>query len=109
MSDHFHSSVLNPMWSFYAQCCGFEKMNGTDVLLSVPGVTTHNIFNTAQQINQAVGLLQNIADVDFQVETKLIRSLHRVTSSKESSSNRTRWISFGSACIAMEQRPAYMR
>ena len=67
VSDDFHSSVLNPMWTFYAHCCGFVKMNGTDALLVVPSVTAHDIYK--QQI-QGVGLLQNIADVDFQVEVK---------------------------------------
>lgn len=66
VSDDFHGSTLNPMWSFYAQCCGRETMNGTDVLLAVPGSTVHDVY--AQ--NQAVGLLQSIADVDFQVEVK---------------------------------------
>ena len=60
VSDDFHSSVLNPMWTFHATCCGFLRMNGTDALLVVPSVTPHF----------SVGLLQNIADVDFQVETK---------------------------------------
>ncbi len=54
------TSVLNPMWTFHATCCGFLRMNGTDALLVVPSVTPHF----------SVGLLQNIADVDFQVETK---------------------------------------
>ena len=66
MSDDFQGSVLNPMWAFYAQCCGSVRMSGTDALLVVPGVTSHDIYN----INQGVGLLQNIADVDFQVEAK---------------------------------------
>ena len=66
VSDDFHGPILNPMWHFYAQCCGFEKMTGTDASLIVPSVTSHNIF--AQ--NQGVGLLQTIADVDFTVETK---------------------------------------
>jgi hypothetical protein len=66
VSDDFHSSVLNPMWNFYAQCCGFENLNGTDVLLVVPSTSTHDIYS----VNQAVGLLQSIADVDFQVEVK---------------------------------------
>ncbi len=66
VSDDFHGSTLNPMWSFYAHCCGFVKMSGTDALLVVPSVTDHNIYNQ----NQGVGLLQTIADVDFEVETK---------------------------------------
>ena len=66
VSDDFSSPVLNPMWTFYAQCCGSVRMNGTDAILVVPGVTSHNIFG----VNQAVGLLQNVADVDFQVEVK---------------------------------------
>ncbi len=66
VSDDFHTSVLNPMWAFYAQCCGSVRMSGTDALLVVPSVTSHDIYN----VNQGVGLLQNIADVDFQVETK---------------------------------------
>ena len=66
VSDDFQGSVLSPMWAFYANCCGFLRMNGTDVVLVVPGVTDHDIYN----INQAVGLLQNVADVDFQVEVK---------------------------------------
>ncbi len=59
VSDDFHS-ILNPMWTFHAPCCGFVKMNGTDAILVVPGVTPHF----------TVGLLQNIADMDFQVEVK---------------------------------------
>ena len=66
ISDDFHSSVLNPMWTFYAQCCGFVKMTGTDALLIVPSVTAHDIYN----VNQGVELLQSIADVDFEVEVK---------------------------------------
>ncbi|MGC2403751.1 MAG: hypothetical protein WA510_28420 [Acidobacteriaceae bacterium] len=66
VSDDFHGPTLNPMWSFYAQCCGFVKMSGTDALLVVPSFTNHNIYDQ----NQGVGLLQTIADVDFQVETK---------------------------------------
>ena len=60
VSDDFHSSVLNPMWTFHATCCGFLRMTGTDALLVVPSVTPHF----------SVSLLQNIANVDFQVETK---------------------------------------
>ena len=66
VSDDFHSLVLNPMWTFYAHCCGFVKMNGTDALLIVPGVTAHDIYGGIG----GVGLLQTIADVDFQVEVK---------------------------------------
>ena len=66
VSDDFHSSVLNPMWTFYAPCCGFLKMNGTDALLIVPSVTVHDIYG----VNQGVELLQQIADVDFEVEVK---------------------------------------
>ena len=66
VSDDFHTPVLNPMWTFYAHCCGYVKMSGTDALLVVPSVTTHDIYN----VNQGVGLLQTIANVDFQVEVK---------------------------------------
>jgi hypothetical protein len=66
VSDDFHGPTLNPMWQFYAQCCGFVKMSGTDATLVVPSVTNHNIFDQ----NQGVGLLQTVADVDFEVETK---------------------------------------
>ena len=66
VSDDFHTLVLNPTWTFYAQCCGYVKMNGTDALLVVPSVTTHDIYNA----NQGVGLLQTISDVDFEVEAK---------------------------------------
>ena len=66
VSDDFQGSVLNPMWAFYANCCGNVRMSGTDALLFVPSVTSHDIYN----VNQGVGLLQNIANVDFQVEVK---------------------------------------
>ena len=66
VSDDFHTAVLNPMWTFYAHCCGYVKMNGTDALLVVPSVTVHDIYG----VNFGVGLLQTIADVDFQVEVK---------------------------------------
>ena len=66
VSDDFHTPVLNPMWTFYAHCCGYVKMNGTDALLVVPGVTVHDIY----EVNRGVGLLQTIADVDFEVEVK---------------------------------------
>ena len=66
ISDDFHGSTLNPMWTFYADCCGFQKMTGTDALLIVPGGTTHDIYSQ----NKGVGLLQNIADGDFEVEVK---------------------------------------
>jgi IPT/TIG domain len=66
VSDDFHGSTLNPMWTFFAACCGYSKMTGNDVVLVVPGVTTHDIFG----VNQAVGLLQPISNVDFEVETK---------------------------------------
>ena len=54
------------MWTFYAHCCGYVKMTGTDALLVVPSVTVHDIYD----VNRGVGLLQTIADVDFQVEVK---------------------------------------
>jgi hypothetical protein len=41
-------------------------MGGNDVLLTVPSVTSHNIFSQ----NQGVGLLQNISNNDFEVEAK---------------------------------------
>ena len=66
LSDDFHGNTLNPMWTFYANCCGFENTDGTDVLLTVPSATNHNIYGQ----NQGVGLLQNISDVDFEVEAK---------------------------------------
>jgi hypothetical protein len=66
ISDDFKNATLNPMWTFYAGCCGFQKMNGTDALLVVPSVTNHNIWNT----NHGVGLLQNISNVDFDVVAK---------------------------------------
>jgi hypothetical protein len=66
ISDDFHGSTLNPIWTFFAQCCGFVKMAGNDALLVVPSVTTHDIYN----VNQGIGLLQNISDVDFDVEVK---------------------------------------
>ena len=66
VSDDFHSLVLNPMWTFYAHCCGYVKMTGTDALLVVPSVTAHDIYN----VNYGVGLLQAVANVDFQVEVK---------------------------------------
>ena len=66
VSDDFHTPVLNPMWTSYAHCCGYVKMNGTDALLVVPSVTVHDIY----EVNRGVGLLQTIADVDFQVEVK---------------------------------------
>ena len=40
VSDDFHTPVLNPMWTFYAHCCGYVKMSGTDALLVVPSVTS---------------------------------------------------------------------
>ncbi len=54
------------MWSFYANCCGFEKMAGNDVLLVVPAGTDHWVLGQ----NQSVGLLQNVSDGDFEVEVK---------------------------------------
>jgi hypothetical protein len=66
ISDDFHGSTLNPIWTFYAACCGFQRMSGTDALLIVPSVTNHNIYNQ----NQGVGLLQPISNSDFEVETK---------------------------------------
>jgi hypothetical protein len=67
VSDDFHGSTLNTgRWSFYAACCGFVKMSGTDALLVVPSNTNHNIYDK----NQGVGLFQPSANVDFEVETK---------------------------------------
>jgi hypothetical protein len=66
VSDDFHGSTLNPMWNFFAPCCGFLKMSGTDALLLIPSVTTHDIYN----VNFGVGLLQTVANVDFDVEVK---------------------------------------
>jgi IPT/TIG domain/Beta xylosidase C-terminal Concanavalin A-like domain len=66
VSDDFHGSTLNSMWKFYAACCGFEKLNGTDLLLVVPSTTNHNIYAA----NQGVGLFQNVSDTDFEVEAK---------------------------------------
>jgi len=66
ISDDFTGTTLNPIWTFYAACCGFEKLSGTDALLVVPSFTNHNIFNQ----NQGVGLLQAIANVDFDVVAK---------------------------------------
>ena len=66
-SDDFHGSTLNTgQWSFYANCCGFVKMTGTDASLVVPSATNHNIFST----NQGVGLFEHSSNVDFEVETK---------------------------------------
>jgi len=102
LSDDFHTPVLNPMWTFYAHCCGFLKMNGTDALLIVPGVTAHDIYN----INHAVGLLQTVADVDFQVEVKFDSVVTQGTRSREFWCSRTRRISSGSLRITMEPHPA---
>ena len=66
VSDDFHGMTLNSNWTFYAYCCGFQKMSGNDVLLVVPSVTSHDIYG----INQGVGILQTITDVDFEVEAK---------------------------------------
>ncbi len=66
ISDDFHGTTLNPMWKFYAACCGFDKLNGTDALLMVPSTTDHNIYGS----NQGVGLLQSVSDTDFEVEAK---------------------------------------
>jgi Beta xylosidase C-terminal Concanavalin A-like domain len=66
VSDDFTGSTLNPIWSFYASCCGFQKMTGTDVLLTVPSVTNHNIY----ALNQGAGLIQQISNVDFDVVAK---------------------------------------
>jgi hypothetical protein len=66
VSDDFHTTTLNPMWSFFAHCCGFVRMSGTDALLVVPSVTPHDIYN----VIQGVGLLQSVSNVDFEVEVK---------------------------------------
>jgi hypothetical protein len=74
VSDDFSGSTLNPMWTFYAGCCGFQKMNGTDLLLVVPSVTNHNIWDK----NQGVGLMQNISNVDFDVVAKFDSAVKQV-------------------------------
>jgi hypothetical protein len=65
-SDDFHGSTLNSRWSFYAACCGFVKMTGTDASLVVPSATNHNIFAS----NQGVGVFESSSNVDFEVEAK---------------------------------------
>ena len=64
VSDDFHSSVLNPMWTFHATLLRLRE-DERHRRITCRSERDDDIYT-----NQGVGLLQNIADVDFQVEMK---------------------------------------
>jgi hypothetical protein len=73
VSDDFHGSTLNTsLWMFVAPCCGFLRMNGTDALLVVPSMTSHDAWLPG---DQTVRLMQPTANVDFEVEVKFDSSV----------------------------------
>ena len=67
VSDDFHSTSLNPRWSFIAPCCGFLETDGTDARLIVPGATDHDVSAAG---NRSVRIMQAIGNVEFEVEVK---------------------------------------
>ena len=68
LSDDFHSTSLNPMWTFVDPVGDAEIVtSGTNLLLRVPGGVSHSLWSTC---NCAPRLLQNIANTDFEFQAK---------------------------------------
>ncbi|HVW86967.1 MAG TPA: DUF1349 domain-containing protein [Bryobacteraceae bacterium] len=69
VSDDFTSTSLNTnVWTFVnPQNDGSFSLNGSSLLLSVPGGVSHDVWTTG---DQAVRIMQSIADADFEVEAK---------------------------------------
>jgi hypothetical protein len=68
-SDNFDSGPLNTLvWTFVNPAGGSYSMNGTQLLLSVPGGSTHD--PNATRTNDAVRMMQTVPNVDFDVIVK---------------------------------------
>ncbi|MCU1257297.1 MAG: putative Fibronectin type protein [Bryobacterales bacterium] len=69
VSDEFNSTVLNTsLWTLTNPAGGTFSLNGTNLLLSVPGGATHD--PTVSGSDNAVRMMQTIANVDFDVIVK---------------------------------------
>lgn len=67
-SDDFHSTSLNPMWTFVDPVGDVDLvLSGTNALIRVPGGTTHSMWIPG---HNAARLLQSTANVNFEVEAK---------------------------------------
>jgi uncharacterized repeat protein (TIGR01451 family) len=68
VSDDFNSTTLNTsLWTFVNPAGGSYSLNGTHLLLSVPGGSTHDPADT---IDKAVRVMQSIGNIDFDVIVK---------------------------------------
>ena len=69
VSDDFHATTLNTsLWTFVNPLSdGSMQLNGTNLLLSVPAGTVHELWAGG---DTAVRVMQNITNVDFEVAVK---------------------------------------
>ena len=68
-SDNFNLNSLNTsLWTFVNPAGGSYSLNGTNLLLSVPGGATHDA--TATGTDNVVRIMQTIGNVDFDVVVK---------------------------------------
>src|SRR3984893_13564703 len=72
LSDEFNSTTLNTsLWTFTNPAGGSYSLNGTNLLLSVPGGATHDPHDpNAAGADNAVRMMQSIGNVDFDVIVK---------------------------------------
>ncbi|MCU1260338.1 MAG: hypothetical protein JWO80_3223 [Bryobacterales bacterium] len=69
LSDEFNSTTLNTsLWTFTNPAGGSFSLNGTNLLLSMPGGAIHD--PTATGTDNAVRMMQAIGNVDFDVIVK---------------------------------------
>jgi len=68
ISDDFNTCTINPIWTFINPVGdGTYRVNGTNLLITVPQGTDHNLWIAG---NRAARLMQNINNTDFEIETK---------------------------------------
>ncbi|HIH32315.1 TPA: DUF1349 domain-containing protein, partial [Candidatus Woesearchaeota archaeon] len=72
-SDDFNSCSLNNIWTFIDPVGdGSYSINGTNLLISVPSGTNHDVWKAG---NKAPRIMQNINNTDFEIEAKFESTL----------------------------------
>src|SRR3989339_1970599 len=72
-SDDFNSCSLNNIWTFIDPVGdGSYSINGTNLLISVPSGTNHDVWTAG---NKAPRIMQNINNTDFEIEAKFESTL----------------------------------
>jgi len=74
ISDDFSGTTLNSFWTFVNPLSDASySLNGSTITLSVPGGVPHDAWTSG---DQAVRIMQPIADQDFEVEAKFNSSVN---------------------------------